>query len=364
MVKSWRLPVSFAELDTAVLRALLYFHPLDILDEWVPGARSCRMIADWHLLGNLAAVTVERHADGSSGLAFTDALWPLDQEIAKYRAENLDNMIARLAPGEWDSASASTLPDLSRWGEALIEQRGKYLEQMVIPTFCLELAADIDLWPCLPVAKPTPCKDPTVVSAALNGPAWPGTTILPPYAEPGEDSHWLVTNLRTEVVNWPASQRYHILATIDTQAIADNHDVDLGYLEIVTPDSPDATYTVQPFARDIWRRTAHVMGMVFDAYLAETSKAGTKKTGNPGLAEDEHLYRLSKAQEGEELKVSDARMTWKEIASQIGWRYGVTDSGIKLLEYARNDLKRLEQDDPEGLLAKVEEVRRTERKET
>jgi len=82
------------------------------------------------------------------------------------------------------------------------------------------------------------------------------------------------------------------------------------------------------------------------------------KPGNPGLDREEVIYRVIKAQEGEEIKQRKPDKTWKEIAREIGWRFGYNKSGVKLLEDARKRLERADQ----VLLAEVER-RRKKKKE-
>jgi len=67
------------------------------------------------------------------------------------------------------------------------------------------------------------------------------------------------------------------------------------------------------------------------------------KQGRPGLSLEykEYIYRLAKAQEGEEIKARDPQKPWKAIAVEIGWaRGGTKESAIKLLADARKRLER------------------------
>ncbi len=85
--------------------------------------------------------------------------------------------------------------------------------------------------------------------------------------------------------------------------------------------------------------------------------------GRPGLDHDELIYRLAKAQEGEELKRKSPREPWKWIAREIEWKLGADEPGLALLRDARLRLHRLELDDP--LLAEVAALRKVkETKET
>jgi hypothetical protein len=83
-------------------------------------------------------------------------------------------------------------------------------------------------------------------------------------------------------------------------------------------------------------------------------------SGRPGLNREELIYRLTKAQEAEEIKHREPRKTWKEIAREIGWRYGSEPHGVKLLEDARHRLRRPEN---KALLDEIS-VRRKEKKES
>ena len=85
----------------------------------------------------------------------------------------------------------------------------------------------------------------------------------------------------------------------------------------------------------------------------ETDMIG--KPGRPGLDEEERVYRMALAQEGEEIKARENQKTWKEIAQQINWKYGTSEAGVKKLEEARNLLKRANSD----TLAHIAEWRKT-----
>lgn len=75
------------------------------------------------------------------------------------------------------------------------------------------------------------------------------------------------------------------------------------------------------------------------------------RPGHPGLDNDELIYRLAKAQEGEELKKADKSATWRWIARKIKWNKGSHNAGLALLRDARARLERLDPDD--ALLAEV-----------
>lgn len=84
---------------------------------------------------------------------------------------------------------------------------------------------------------------------------------------------------------------------------------------------------------------------------------GQRATGRPGLDHDELIYRLAKAQEAEEIRRADPEMWWKMVAKEINWRYGSSDPGLSLLRDARKRLRRLEEDDPGGLLQELAQWR-------
>lgn len=83
-----------------------------------------------------------------------------------------------------------------------------------------------------------------------------------------------------------------------------------------------------------------------------------RRGGRPGLDHDEKIYRLAKAEEAEKIRGLHPNMYWKEIAQQIGWRYGSRENGLALLRGARHSLHRLQKNDPDCLLQEVEEHRK------
>lgn len=90
-----------------------------------------------------------------------------------------------------------------------------------------------------------------------------------------------------------------------------------------------------------------------------------RPTGRPGLDHDEVIYRLAKAEEAEEIRRADPDTWWKAVAKEINWPYGISDRGLALLRDARKRLRRLEEEDPDGLLQEVAQWRRAkETKET
>jgi hypothetical protein len=79
---------------------------------------------------------------------------------------------------------------------------------------------------------------------------------------------------------------------------------------------------------------------------------------------DEFIYRLAKAQEGNEFYEvrKGNNFTWRDVCKKIGWRYGSSESAVKLLYYARLELRNLEGTDLEGWLPKIKEFREKEKK--
>lgn len=98
------------------------------------------------------------------------------------------------------------------------------------------------------------------------------------------------------------------------------------------------------------------------AQSSPTNEEPTKaQPGRPGLEldHDELIYRLAMAQWAEQMKRDDRDMTWNEIQAEIGWaRGGTRKSKAKLLQYARDRLRRLEHKDPDNLLEEVAQRRR------
>ena len=85
--------------------------------------------------------------------------------------------------------------------------------------------------------------------------------------------------------------------------------------------------------------------------------------GRPGLTREQVVYRVAKAQEGEEIKQADPAMTWKEIAREISWASGSHEDALALLRDARYRLRRLESDDPELVLDEVAQLRASSKAE-
>lgn len=87
--------------------------------------------------------------------------------------------------------------------------------------------------------------------------------------------------------------------------------------------------------------------------IAVNATEKQRQGGRPGLRHNERIYRLAKAQEAEQIRHDDPSMTWKEIAKEIQWRYGIGERGLALLRDARHRLHRLEKNDPEALLQEL-----------
>jgi len=104
-------------------------------------------------------------------------------------------------------------------------------------------------------------------------------------------------------------------------------------------------------------------GWIDDPTKPSIAKIEENKRG-PGRRELDHddlIYRLAKAQEAEEIKAREPDKRWKEIAREIGWRLGTTASGIKLLEYARDRLKRAQKEGDRQLLDEVKKYRKAKK---
>jgi hypothetical protein len=120
-----------------------------------------------------------------------------------------------------------------------------------------------------------------------------------------------------------------------------------------------------PEAVDYFEGLLAAMG---ERWLAPRASVGTRAAvrgsqrlgGRPGLDHDELIYRLAKAQEAEEIRRADPEMWWKMVAKEINWRHGIGGPGLSLLRDARKRLRRLEKDDPGGLLQEVAQWRRAQ----
>ena len=149
-----------------------------------------------------------------------------------------------------------------------------------------------------------------------------------------------------------------------TDKAAQNSDLNSSLNTLLTSD----------WARSYFESLAKYLGIDIrkEQSTAQLSDGGEKadqalqhsRGGRPGLIKEELIYRLARAQQAEEIRAKDHQKTWKEIAQEIKWRLGSGKPGVKLLEDARQRLKRLESFDPDGLLQRVREFRRKETKET
>ncbi len=90
-----------------------------------------------------------------------------------------------------------------------------------------------------------------------------------------------------------------------------------------------------------------------------TRTSQSQKGGRPGLDPKVLVMRLGLAQQAEEIRRGDPSRPWKQIAADVGWPYGPSPAGVKLLEDARTRLKRLQKSDPENLLERVRAWRKT-----
>lgn len=169
-----------------------------------------------------------------------------------------------------------------------------------------------------------------------------------------------------------AGDRWHRMITVSAQPVSTGADVVVSCnsgIETADRARDIALYhasleLAQALAVELDRLDRDARGMATP--LAETSASDgqAKHPGNPGLPENEVIYRLAKAQERNEIKASNQDMKEKEIAKEIGWNKGAAKSGIKLLEEARHRLERLEASDPDNRLPKVAEYREKEKRKT
>jgi hypothetical protein len=113
---------------------------------------------------------------------------------------------------------------------------------------------------------------------------------------------------------------------------------------------------------ELWNLMLHEFGAE-ETQLSEPYTHGPNDWhgGHPGLDHDELIYRLTKAQEAEEIRHSDSSRPWKQIARDIQWNKGTCEAGLALLRNARYRLRRLKPGDP--LLEEVVEHRAKETKE-
>lgn len=111
----------------------------------------------------------------------------------------------------------------------------------------------------------------------------------------------------------------------------------------------------------------HVMGRMGEFYrknltIVDESSANQDSAEKPRgrkLPEGDEILRLALAQMAIELKKSDSDLEYKQIIQLIdwpGWRDNLLSKLTQLRDY-RDKLKRLEKNDPDGLLARVAEKR-------
>ena len=119
------------------------------------------------------------------------------------------------------------------------------------------------------------------------------------------------------------------------------------------------TIRIQYDPEDITRRydaLHEFFQILFNEYLDIFAQISTPQSaeaigGRPRLNRSEKVARLVMALKAEDIRRVDPNITWKEVVRKIGWNFGDTiDSKIKLLQQAVEELKKLREDDPEGLL--------------
>jgi hypothetical protein len=78
-----------------------------------------------------------------------------------------------------------------------------------------------------------------------------------------------------------------------------------------------------------------------------------KKTGRPGLSEEELLYRRRKAAEAINIQQRNSNITLKELVKEINWDRGISlESKTKLLRTAIDEYKKYKQTNPTSKLIK------------
>ncbi len=110
---------------------------------------------------------------------------------------------------------------------------------------------------------------------------------------------------------------------------------------------PDLAYEVHLLRAWLDAECTKFQDPVCDEPPAQVVEAGDP--GRPGLDRQELAYRLRAALRARELRAKGR--TWREAAQALQWRYGSGPSGIKLLQDAEQRLRRLQSNDPDGLLS-------------
>jgi hypothetical protein len=102
----------------------------------------------------------------------------------------------------------------------------------------------------------------------------------------------------------------------------------------------------------------HVEAFAPPTPAAEAVTPADARPGRPELDRQELIRRLTIALRAEEIRDQSPDMTWKEIHQELGSPFGKGSAALKKLEYARNKLRRLQENDPEALLELVTQWRK------
>ena len=90
----------------------------------------------------------------------------------------------------------------------------------------------------------------------------------------------------------------------------------------------------------------------------ELDRVPRRAEGRPPLSEDEWIVRLRKADLANKMKKADPKRTYKEIVKEIDFDPGGTlESSVKMLQYARQKLERLEESDNAKDIELLQKVR-------
>jgi hypothetical protein len=153
-------------------------------------------------------------------------------------------------------------------------------------------------------------------------------------------------------------------AGIEAYELSNGNQTQIDFFDGYTPNHPALNQPVGSAFEEFCGLIIDEMQQTYSRQNSTGQGVGKRRGGRPGLDREELIYRLAKAQEAEEIRREDPSMRWKEIAREVQWRPGTTKAGIKLLEDARQRLRRLQRDDPDNLLEEVARFRGKEKKET
>jgi len=278
--------------------------------------------------------------------------------VMGYFKELLTKIGERWPEAQAKTAIAASVPEKQRRGARRLRKRNEaqqvFVNQKV--TFFLHTTVDlfmhwVESYTRMPPSFPT--EDGRII---LEGGYRPLTSDVPPYwslgglvVQPSETFEEAHARARSPGDNWLGA-----LISVDVMQLAPER------MEVTIECSHPAVmgYYEELLAR-IGERWPEAQA---DTAIGASAPEKQRRGGRPGLDHHELIYRLAKAQEAEEIRRGDPSMTWKEIAKEIDWRYGINAPGLALLRDARRRLQRLEKNDPDALLQEVTQWR--EAKET